>query len=328
MSTAAYAAGGISGAATGALAGATLGPIGAGVGAGIGLLGGLLGASAQDSSSDAYQQMAQAQLEAQQQNRNLAMGFAAPTMDELQNQEQMYSNMQRLYSYQLASHQRDSQILESQYPGIVAAAKNMYNLQTGKEAPILAPLRQQQQYDRQKLQNQLQTQLGSGWETSSAGIEAMTRFDQNSQMSLQQAQLQAMGAVSSASNALTGDYQSVNGNQNRDALSIGELGNYYGSNLNSIQSRQISAANQTSITPYAGANNVAQYLNGQYGATTYKNILGTGAGAVTAYGVNKNFGGGSGASMSDYSLPKGSAPAGNPNAGAAWSLGGNYDYYK
>lgn len=295
MSAGSYATGALAGGASGAGVGALAGPYGAIVGGVVGAGIGLFGASQQGDSSEAYQQMAQAQLDAQRQNRDLALGYAAPSMEELQNMQAQFANMQRMYAYQQASHARDSQILESQYPGIIAASQNLHDLMTGKDAAILGPLRQQQQLQRQQMQAQLQRQLGPGWQTSSAGIEAMTRFDQNADMAQAQAQLQATQTVSGAANALTGDYQQVRGNDNQDSMAMGQLQSFYGQGMNSISNRRVAAATGTNLAPYAGAGSVGQYMTGQYGAKSAANMIDVGArlaGSQFGSGLNPSSGSG------------------------------------
>lgn len=89
--------------------------------------------------------------------------------------------------------QRESQLLDAVDPAIMEAGKQAYAMLQGQEATTLGPLKQQRARDRQKLTETLRRQLGPGFETSSAGIEALSRFDEGTSSVLGQAQQNAIG---------------------------------------------------------------------------------------------------------------------------------------
>jgi hypothetical protein len=131
------------------------------------------------------------------------------------------------------------------------------------------------------LVNSLISREGAGALTSSAGIEALNRFDQQTAQTMGGQQQAVLGDLLRVTASARPDpYQAVQAN-------LGYLGG-----LGSIQSRQISAINATDITPYAGAPFVQQALQGQnlagIGESFNKNaaqLAGIGIGAAARGGA-------------------------------------------
>lgn len=73
---------------------------------------------------------------------------------------------------------RERKVLEAIDPSLMEAGKQALQLLQGKESALLSPLRNQRTRDRKQLEERLRRQLGPGFETSSAGIEALGRFDE------------------------------------------------------------------------------------------------------------------------------------------------------
>lgn len=78
-------------------------------------------------------------------------------------------------------------------PTILEASQQALRLLRGESSSTLAPLQQQRGQQRQKLLNQLREQLGPGAETSSAGLNALNRFDSETSQIFAGAQQQALG---------------------------------------------------------------------------------------------------------------------------------------
>ncbi len=72
---------------------------------------------------------------------------------------------------------RERKMIEAVDPAILEAGKQAHELLQGKEAAVLDPLKRQRERQKGQLRERLRSQLGPGFETSSAGIEAMGRFD-------------------------------------------------------------------------------------------------------------------------------------------------------
>lgn len=170
----------------GALIGtATGGPIG-------GLIGGGLGMQ-MDAGEDAAkygQRAALAQLQAAQKNyRNVDEITGKATTQSL-------ISMDRALQFQERNLSRKEELAKQIDPTVLEASKQALALMRGEESKTLAPIKQQRQFQREKLLNSLREQLGPGAETSTAGIQALTRFDSetNSLLAGQQQQaLQGLG---------------------------------------------------------------------------------------------------------------------------------------
>lgn len=194
-------------------------------------------------------QAAQAQLSAAQQQRQVAVGAAMPSVDELtaihaQNQQLVQANA------------RQEALLNTADPALMEAGRQALQLLNGKQAPVLAPMQAEQDRQRQLLINQLGSQLGPGAIGSTAGSEALNRFNQSSQLSMAQAQQGALGQLLQTTaqtrpNPYTG--AEIQAQQNQNLIQ----------NLGNLQNRQVSAINATPITPYAGAPFVGAALAGQ-----------------------------------------------------------------
>lgn len=155
--------------------------------------------------------MAQAAVDNQIAQRQAAIsqiqGMAALQPGEISQISQILSARDTQLSASLSSIAKQQSDLDSADPTVKAAGQNLYNLMTGKAADILAPMQQQQALQRQQLINNLSSTMGPGFATSTAGIQALTAFDQQSSLATAQAQLGAMGAVSQSYLGLYGAQQ-------------------------------------------------------------------------------------------------------------------------
>lgn len=170
------------------------GPAGAAIGAGVlGSSGASVdAANANQNIAMAQMQMAQQVLAQQQQDRQTALGLAKPSMQELamiQQQQQMgYQSL----TGQLTALKGQEQLLNSVDPALRSAGEQAYQLLQGKQAAAVAPLQEQLSRQRAALQSNLRAQLGSGYETSSAGMAALSRFDNDAAMTTSQVQQQTL----------------------------------------------------------------------------------------------------------------------------------------
>jgi hypothetical protein len=132
--------------------------------------------------------------------------------------------LRKAFEQQSSVLQKQSKLFDSIDPSVMEASQQALNLMRGEEAKSLAPLRENMKRQRQQLVDRLREQLGPGAETSTAGIQALNRFDQQSSETLFGAQQQSMGN-------LFGMAQS--GAQGRSALNqgsmaLGQLGGLFG----------------------------------------------------------------------------------------------------
>ena len=72
---------------------------------------------------------------------------------------------------------RQEQLISQLDPTIIEASQQALRLLRGESSSTLAPIQAQRDQQRQKLMNSLRQQLGPGAESSTAGIQALTRFD-------------------------------------------------------------------------------------------------------------------------------------------------------
>jgi hypothetical protein len=201
-----------------------------------GLIGSLTGASAAK-----YQgRIAEAQLAEQRRTRELATAAAEPSPAEL-------AQMQQSISLNEQDIARKQKLIESADPALIEAGKQALGLLQGKNAKSLAPLQAQRQQQRQALQQRLKAQLGPGYETTTAGQQALAQFDQSSALANADVQQQTLGQLLGVAQNTANNYgmQSNIGN----AATLSQL---YGNQ----STRRVSAINATPITA-AGAENVA-----------------------------------------------------------------------
>lgn len=76
------------------------------------------------------------------------------------------------------SIQQSQRLLASADPALIAAGQQALQLMQGKSAAALAPIQNQRAQQRNQLMQQLTQRLGPGAATSSAGIQALNNFDQ------------------------------------------------------------------------------------------------------------------------------------------------------
>lgn len=299
--------------ATGALGGAVGGgalggPIGAVAG---GLVGGAVGAGNQ--SNQAQQDAAQAQLAQRERERQQAMGFAqtaadysAPTGQELVQLQAQIDNYSRTMNLQSADLARQEKLINAIDPALIEAGNQALQLLQGKSAPVLSPMLQQRQQDRTKLESTLQSQLGGGYATSTAGIQALNQFDQQTNLLTSQAQQQYAGNLLGVSASVR---PNMSGIINQNSQSLNGLSSSILGNTGDIQKRQQNAytnlgnaAGMNSLVPYAGAPYVGNYLNGQmwggiFNSATNTLVQGGLAAGSAAAGMPPTGGGGGGTSI-------------------------------
>lgn len=245
--------GALMGAASGATTGALIGgPWGAAAMGGLGLVQGIMG----DNAASAAQDQANAQLDQEKQDRTLAQQYANNPAQLAALQEAITTNQQDISNKQ--------KVLASVDPALIEAGKQALQLEQGKSAASLAPIQNQRAAGRSALQSQLQQQLGSGYATSSAGIQALNNYDQQTSNLMNNAQQSAIStylgsaqnsantnSLSNATNALTG------------------ISNGYGS----MSANAIGALRGTPISS-AGAGSVGQLASARAGSAAIGQVSG------------------------------------------------------
>jgi len=231
-----------------------------------GPLGGLVGAS-HDSGQDAANaqgNIAKAQLAQQRADRKAAMQAAEPSAMELE-------QLQRSIELNNQDIGRKQKLLDSSDPALIEAGAQALKLLKGEEAKALAPIRSQQAKERQKLEESLRQRLGSGYATSTAGIQALSAFDEQAMNVQTNAQQQTLGQLLGVAQNTSASY----GMQNN----ISNAGNIAQARGN-INNRSINAINGTPITG-AGAQFVGDLQTAKNNQQTIGNIIGVGSTIAT-----------------------------------------------
>jgi len=258
---------------------------------------------------------AEAQLTEQQQQRMLALQAANPTINELENIGRNLSLAERTLRLQDEQLNRDRRLIEAVDPAILETAKQALELLQGKEARTLDPIRGQRDRQRRELESRLRAQLGPGYQTSSAGIQALSRFDEDTANVIAQAQESSTNNLLGATLRARPD---VLGQIFQGGNLVGNLNQSVFGAQNTIANRQISAINQTSLTPYAGAPFVEANSRAQATGNLYAGIGGIAERAL-GYGLGGMSGSGAAASSAG-------AYAGGYKAPTGYTLGANTDF--
>lgn len=131
--------------------------------------------------------------------------------------------------------QRERNVISQLDPTILEAGKQAYAMLNGdKEAGILSTIRRQRERQKQALSDNLRRQLGPGFETSSAGIEALNKFDLATDDAINGAQ---MGAI----NQLLGVTQNALGQSRQGEHAATGASFQAASAFGNIQQRKASA---------------------------------------------------------------------------------------
>lgn len=196
------------------------------------------------------------------------------------------ANFDRALAAQEKNLARQEQLLSQIDPTVMEASQQALRLLRGESSSSLAPLQKQRDTQRQKLLNTLRAQLGPGAETSTAGIQALTRFDAETDSlfsGAQQQALQNVGNIFSQFNAGRPDLL-------REATGFGNLATGK-AGLRFQQAGLMSGANQA-VLGSAGA----QYTGDLMRAQNQQAVIGQ-LGGLAGSALGGVVGGGLGAAM-------------------------------
>lgn len=172
---------------------------------------------------------------------------------------------------------RQEQLISQIDPTILEASQQALRLLRGETSSTLAPLQKQRDMQRQKLLNQLREQLGPGAETSTAGMQALNRFDSETSNLFAGAQQQALGNLG----AIAGQFNSVRPDMLREASGFGALA----TNRQGLRLNQLAAMNPSNQAVFgtAGAQYTGDLIKAQSQQGLYNQLMGAGVTAGTAY---------------------------------------------
>jgi len=170
---------------------------------------------------------------------------------------------------------RQEQLVSQIDPTIMEASQQALKLLRGESSSTLAPIKAQRDQQRAQLLNRLREQMGPGAETSTAGIQALTRFDSETNSLLsgqQQSALQLLGGTAGQFSALR-----PNINQTIGARS------QYGQGGSGLQFQQADMLNRASgqLTDTAGAQYTGDVLRGKQDAAFGQQMIGAGMAYAT-----------------------------------------------
>lgn len=127
--------------------------------------------------------------------RSRAREAARKSPTEIAAMNSMLRQKEQILATNEANIKRLTASLDTIDPIVKEAGTQVYDLLKGKEAAALAPVIQLRDRQRIKLENELARKLGSGWRTTSAGLEAMTKFDEQTFQAVNVAQTQALNQL-------------------------------------------------------------------------------------------------------------------------------------
>lgn len=183
---------------------------------------------------------------------------------------------------------REEALLGSIDPALIEASNQVLKLLRGEEASVLDPVKKNRARQRQKLLDSLREQFGPGAESSSAGVQALTAFDAETDNVISNAQQSSIGQLFGATSSLL---PSVSNSRGLSASRLqGALGDRQGRLSNAFLGggQLVQQAGQGAVQA-AGSRFVQDQLRGQQiqgiGSDIFQGALAAGtAGASEALG--------------------------------------------
>jgi hypothetical protein len=255
--------------------------------------------------------IAEAQLAEARRNRELAMGFAAPSANDLESLSRQNSLAQQSVQYQQQQMAMLYQQMAVVDPAIRMAFEQQGDILKGKIPSYLSPLQNQLNIDKQNQSNRINTMMGRGADTSSAGIMANAAYSQQNAMTLMNAQQQALGVLGQVGSNAIGAQQGLQGGA-MNAFNLANASNAQAFGMSdTLAKRQMNAIFGTPTTQYAGAGSVGGLMLAQGLQGMGNQAFGTGLGMASSMGM-----------MSQYKdMFPGAAPGAVPSgrvSGQAW----------
>lgn len=135
----------------------------------------------------------------------VAQEAAAPSVRELESINRLVDqNTRNLDTAFSALNQELRTLEETTDPAIKAAGENITALLRGEAAKALAPVRRERQRQKTELEGQLRARLGSGFRTSTAGIQALQNFNDQTQLLVSETQNRALQTATQTFGTIAG----------------------------------------------------------------------------------------------------------------------------
>lgn len=174
------------------------------VGAGVGVAGLVKSGQNADKAQQGSLQALQMQIDERKRITDSARSQASLSPNEIKSINNLLATKGAALSASMSSIAKQQAELDAMDPNVKAAGAELYKTLTGEATKVLAPIEKRLQRQRQERMNQLQSQLGPGFMTSSAGIEAMNKFDTDSAMALNDVQQKYLSNITQSYLGLSG----------------------------------------------------------------------------------------------------------------------------
>lgn len=132
----------------------------------------------------------------EQQGVAYALQYGKKSPEEMAATARLLTTKQQGLTAGLDALQREYQVYDQMDATVKEAGQQQLQLLKGQQAKILSPLLAQRDKQKQQVEAQLAAKLGPGFRTSSAGIEALTKFDAATDTLMAGAQQDALNQVS------------------------------------------------------------------------------------------------------------------------------------
>ena len=204
--------------------------------------------------ADAQGKIAEAQLNQQRSDRAMSIAAAEPTPQEI-------AQLNRAIALNESDVIRKEKLIASSDPALIEAGKQALELLNGAEAKTLGPLKSKIAKEEQTLRQA--AQLGPGYENTTAGLQALQAFNEQSSNALSTAQNQTLGQLLGVAQDTSSRY----GNQTNIA-NAGTFSSLFGNQ----SARRVNAITGSPITN-AGAQFVGDLQSARNAQQTFGQIL-------------------------------------------------------
>lgn len=211
-------------------------------------------------------------------SRDAALAALEPSPEQI-------AQLNRAVELNEADIEQKQRLLDSADPALIEAGSQALQLLRGEEAATLSPLRRRRAEQREALVNRLRSQLGAGFETSTAGIQALNDFDAETDGVLVGAQDQAIGRLLGVTQN-TRNIANIGANIST-AASLSELFGAPGRQQAQVIAQTPITSGQTipSIANFAGAGEVQAISNAQNQGRLFANLGQTITSGATLAGI-------------------------------------------
>lgn len=127
----------------------------------------------------------------------LAQQYASLSAGEIASINRVLSQKEKALKTSFAAIEKQQAVLDAMDPVVKESGAQTLALLRGETAKVLEPMMKAREKQRTALENDLASRLGPGFRTSSAGIEALMKFDEGTSLVFSQAQQEALTRTAS-----------------------------------------------------------------------------------------------------------------------------------